>query len=187
MWNSINRDNALFLLIDFQEKFFKILNQDHVDSVRRNILLLVKMFDRLGIPMIGTEHYVKGLGHTDSQVLEHWKGEPFSDKVIFSCCGDPEFRQGIQNQKIPMVVVAGLETHICVLQTTLDLIADGYEVLVLMDACLSSTTLRWKNGLDLMKEAGASIINTETLLFHLLERAATPDFKYMVGLLKELA
>ena len=186
MWDKIKTENLQFLLVDFQEKFFKILDRGHVDTVRRNILLLVRMFDRLGIPMSGTEHYVKGLGHTDSRVLEAWAGEPFSDKVIFSCCGDPVFRRRIQDQNRPVVVVAGLETHICVLQTTLDLIEDGHQVVVLMDACLSSTTLRWKNGLELMKDAGAVVMNTETLLFKLLGRAATPDFKYMVGLIKEM-
>lgn len=187
MWEKIVRDNMLFLMIDFQEKFFKILKKDHVEDVRKNILLLIRMFERLGIPMMGTEHYVKGLGHTDSRVLDVWTGDPITDKVIFSCCGDPSFRDNLKNHGRPVVAVAGLETHICVLQTTMDLIRDGYDVVVLMDACLSSTTVKWRSGLELMKDAGAVVMTTETLLFRLLGRAATPDFKYMVGLLKEVA
>ena len=84
MWDNITRDNVIFLLIDFQDRFFKILKRKHVTSVRRNLLLLIRMFDRLGIPMVGTEHYVKGLGHTDPVVQEAWTGEPFREKVIFS-------------------------------------------------------------------------------------------------------
>jgi nicotinamidase-related amidase len=78
-----------------------------------------------------------------------------------------------------------LETHICVLQTTLDLIARGYEVLVVKDACISSSRLKWENGIELMKDAGAHIINTETLIFFLLRRVDRPEFKPLVKLLKE--
>ena len=146
MWDKIVTDNLLFLMIDFQEKFFKILEKKHVDDVRKNILLLVRMCERLGIPMMGTEHYVKGLGPTDANVLEAWTGDPITDKVIFSCCGDPGFRKNLKDRNRSVVVVAGLETHICVLQTTLDLLGDGYEVAVLNDACLSSSTLNGGTG-----------------------------------------
>lgn len=186
MWDTITKDNLVLLMVDFQDSFFKILRDGHVQLVRNNILLLIRMFDRLGIPMLGTEHYVKGLGHTDPEVLAAWKGDPITDKVIFSCCGDPEFVTNLASKKREVVVLTGLETHICVYQTARDLIAEGYRVVVPADAVLSSTTLRWKNGLDLMKDAGAIIANTETLIFHLLHRADSPEFKYLVSLLKEM-
>jgi nicotinamidase-related amidase len=83
------------------------------------------------------------------------------------------------------VVIAGLETHICVLQTVLDLLERNYQVVVLKDAVVSSTKLKWENAIQLMKEVGAHILNTETLLFYLLKRADTKKFKYLVKLLKE--
>ncbi len=185
MWDSLKIDNILFILIDFQEKFFKILQPKHVELVRKNILLLVKMFGKMDIPMIGTEHYVKGLGHTDDSVLSEWTGKPFTAKITFSCCGCESFLSDLVENTKPVVVISGLETHICVLQTVLDLLKRDYTVIVLKDACLSSSTLKWENGLHLMREAGAYILNTETLLFYLLQRADTPLFKDMVGLLKE--
>jgi nicotinamidase-related amidase len=185
MWKNIAADQVLFVLIDFQEKFFPLLKKSVVKLVKANILLLIKIFKELAIPMIGTEHYVKGLGPTASDVLEVWGGAPPTDKITFSCCGDEKFLQNLETYSRPLVVVAGLETHICVLQTVLDLLARNYQVVVLMDAVVSSTRLKWENGIQLMKEAGAGILNTETLLFYLLKRADSKEFKYLVQLLKE--
>jgi len=153
MWKNIYRDNVLFVLIDFQEKFFPILKKSVVKLIKANILLLIKMFSQLNIPMIGTEHYVKGLGHTEKDVLKEWGDAPMTDKVIFSCCGDERFLQNLEKYPRPVVVIAGLETHICVLQTVLDLLGRNYQVVVLKDAVVSSTRLKWENGIELMKEA----------------------------------
>jgi nicotinamidase-related amidase len=185
MWKKISPDNILLVLIDFQEKFFPILKKSVVKLVKANILLLIKMFIQLNIPMIGTEHYVKGLGHTEKDVLKEWGDAPMTDKVIFNCCGDEKFLENLEKYSRPVVVIAGLETHICVLQTVLDLLERNYQVVVLKDAVVSSTKLKWENGIELMKEAGAHILNTETLLFYLLKRADTKEFKYLVKLLKE--
>jgi nicotinamidase-related amidase len=185
MWKNISRDNVLFVLIDFQEKFFPILKKSVVKLVKANILLLIKMFTQLNIPMIGTEHYIKGLGHTEKDVLKEWGSAPMTGKIIFNCCGDEKFLQNLEENSRPVVVIAGLETHICVLQTVIDLLERNYQVVVLKDAVVSSTKLKWENGIELMKEAGAHILNTETLLFYLLKRADTKEFKYFVKLLKE--
>ncbi len=185
MWEKLNKDNVLFVLVDFQEKFFPILKDTNVNLAKKNILMTVKMFSKLEIPMIGTDHYRKGLGLTEQRVLTEWAGAEITDKITFSCCGSNLFLNDLDANKKPIAVIAGLETHICVLQTTLDLIKRGFEVVVLKDACLSSTKLRWENGLELMEKAGAAIMNTETVLFYLLGRADTPEFKYLVKLLKE--
>jgi nicotinamidase-related amidase len=185
MWEKILPDNILLVLIDFQEKFFPIFKKSVLMLVKANILLLIKIFNQLNIPMIGTEHYVKGLGHTEKDVLKEWGDAPMTDKVIFSCCGDEKFLQNLEKNSRPVVVVAGLEAHICVLQTVLDLLERHYRVVVLKDAVVSSTKLKWENGIQMMKEAGAFILNTETLLFYLLKRADTKEFKYLVKLLKE--
>lgn len=185
MWKNISPDNILLVLVDFQEKFFPILKKSVVKLVKANILLLIKMFKEINIPMIGTEHYVKGLGHTEKDVLKEWGDAPMTGKIIFNCCGDEKFLQNLEKNSRPVVVIAGLETHICVLQTVLDLLERNYQVVVLKDAVVSSTKLKWENGLELMKEAGVHILNTETLLFYLLKRADTKEFKYLVKLLKE--
>ncbi|MDQ1353751.1 MAG: hypothetical protein QG657_4058 [Acidobacteriota bacterium] len=175
----------MFVLIDFQEKFFPILDTQVVKLTKANILVLTKMFKTLKVPMIGTEHYVKGLGPTEKDILAAWGDAPMTDKTSFSCCGDDKFLENLEKNSRPFVVVAGLETQICVLQTVLDLLDRRYVVIVLEDAVISSTKLKWQNGLELMKEAGAYILDTETLLFYLLKRADTPEFKLLVKLLKE--
>ncbi len=185
-WDKVKTENSLFVLIDFQESFFNILSKKYVKIARSNIDLMVKMFKMLEIPMVGTDHYRKGLGTTDNRILDQWTGPEFKDKVTFSALGCDALMQDLKN--IPnrkVAIVAGLETHICVLQTSLDLLRQGYEVLVVKDACISSTTLRWENGLELAKEAGAHIVNTETLIFYLLQRVDRPEFKPLVKLLKE--
>ena len=186
MWQQIVPDRVLFLLVDFQAKFFPLMAPGLVKEVRGNILLLVKMFKELGVPMVATDHYRKGLGPTDTDVLAVWSGEPPSDKKSFSCLGDETCagRVGALGRKV--AVLAGLETHICVLQTALDLLAQGYQVVVVNDACLSSSKLKWESGLALAEKAGALVMTTETLLFYLLKRIDAPQFKSLVKLLKEM-
>ena len=122
MWDKLVKENILFVAIDLQEKFYPLIKESVLKNARKNILLTINMFNKLNIPMIGTEHYVKGLGHTDKEILKIWSGPDFTDKVTFSCCGTDTFIQNFENNKRPVVVVAGLETHICVLQTVLDLL-----------------------------------------------------------------
>lgn len=185
IWDKITADNLLFVLVDYQEKFFPLIEKKYLDVAQKNIMLMVRMFGRMGIPMVGTDHYRKGLGLTEKNVLDIWSGESFKNKITFSCMRNEEFQQDFAEHEKEVVVVCGLETHICVLQTVLDLRKRGKEVIVIKDGCISSTTLRWENGLDLAREAGAHIMNAESLIFYLLERADTPDFKFLVQLLKE--
>ncbi|MBF0362834.1 MAG: isochorismatase family protein [Oligoflexia bacterium] len=190
-WNDLLPQNSLFTLIDFQKSFSNLMKKDIYKDARNNILMMIKMFNKLNIPMIGTEHYRKGLGATDEHIMDLWNNNPMYDKITFSCCGCNEYSSTLQQQTKSQnhpkstIILAGLETHICVLQTALDLLSQQYKVVVPMDAVISSTTLKWKNGLDLMERAGAHIVNTETLLFYFLKRADTPDFKFYVKLLKE--
>lgn len=186
IFDELKPSNCFFVLVDFQEKFFPLIKDKHVKNARKNVLMMVKMFNELNIPTLGTDHYRKGLGNTDEQVLSEWKGPEFKDKSTFSCLGCDEFLSDLDQVKDKKIaLVAGLETQICVLQTTLDLIRKGYHPIVIKDACLSSTTLKWENGLELMKDAGASIMNFETVIFYLLQKVGTPEFKLLTKLLKE--
>ena len=185
-WKNISKEKILFLLIDFQTQFFSLFNPSLVKASRTNILLFIRIFKELGIPMIGTEHNREGLGGTDTTILNEWAGSPFIDKVTFGCCGNDVFNKQLQEISRPVIVVAGLETQICVLQTVIELLEREYEVLVVSDAVLSTTKLKWRNGLELMKDADAYIVNTDTLLFYLIKRADTKEFKYLVKLLKNM-
>ena len=185
MWNNIKSENLLYLVIDMQDKFYPLIPSEVLKPAKKNILTTIQMFSDLKIPMIGTEHYVKGLGHTDTDIVKIWKGNAFTDKVTFSCFKSLNFKDNLKKYGRKIVVVSGLETHICVLQTVIDLLSDKYHVVVLKDTCVSSTKLKWENGLDLMEKAGAHIMNTETLLFYLLQRVDRPEFKTLIKLLKD--
>ncbi|MCP5102942.1 MAG: hypothetical protein GY950_06175 [bacterium] len=95
-WTLVSKENLLFLLIDFQEKFFPILKKSVVKPAKQNILLITKMFKKLDVPMIGTEHYIKGLGHTETDTLNAWGDAPMTDKISFSCCGDEKFLENLE-------------------------------------------------------------------------------------------
>ena len=97
MWRNISNDNSLFIVIDLQEKFYPLIKDSIINEARKNVLLAITMFKKLEIPMIGTEHYVKGLGHTDSEILKIWEGPDFTDKVSFSCCRDDAFNNNFKN------------------------------------------------------------------------------------------
>jgi nicotinamidase-related amidase len=186
-WKDLTADNIQFLLIDFQNSYFKLIDPKIVNLSRRNILLLMEMFIQMKVPMIGTDQYRKGLGATDPVVLSQWPASAgeFIDKVTFSCAGNNQFCQRLDEIDRPIVVVTGLETQICVLQTTIDLIEMGKQVVILNDAVLSSSKLKWENGIELLREAGAAILNSETLLFHLVKRSDSPDAKHLIKLLKD--
>src|SRR3989339_163391 len=185
MWNNIKIENLLYLVIDMQDKFYPLIPSNVLKQARKNVLTTIQMFGDLKIPMIGTEHYVKGLGHTDNEICKIWKGDAFTDKVTFSCFKNLDFKDNLKKYGRKIVVVSGLETHICVLQTVIDLLSDNYHVIVLKDACVSSTKLKWENGLALMEKAGAYVMSTETLLFYLLQRVDRSEFKTLVKLLKD--
>ena len=185
MWNNIKSENLLYLVIDMQDKFYPLIPAAVLNQARKNVLTTITMFNELKVPTLGTEHCVKSLGHTDHEIIKIWKGNNFVDKVTFSCFKNLNFKDNLKKYGRKIVVVSGLETHICVLQTVIDLLEDKYHVIVLKDTCISSTKLKWKNGLDLMEKAGAHIMNMETLLFYILQRVDRPEFKTLVKLLKD--
>jgi nicotinamidase-related amidase len=185
-WDKLKPENCFFVQVDFQACFSNLVDPKIVRLAQSNVRLMLDMFKTLGIPCIGTEHYRKGLGRTMPEILEKWHGSDIRDKLTFSCLGCDELVRDLENlgdRKI--AIVAGIETHVCVLQTALDLLRRGCEVLVINDAVLSSSKLKWENGLQLAREAGARVVNTETLIFYLLQRVDRPEFKPLVKLLKE--
>ena len=95
IWEIMRPENLLFVLVDYQENFLPLFKAKHQEVVKKNILLMVKMFTELKIPMIGTDHYRNGLGATDKNVLDVWNGDTFKDKITFSCCKNDEFKAAL--------------------------------------------------------------------------------------------
>jgi nicotinamidase-related amidase len=133
---------------------------------------------------VHTEQYPKGLGPTVPELRAALEPAAPVEKLTFDCCGEPTFAPALDAAGRPAVIVCGMETHICVLQTVLGLLARGATVHVAADAVCSRDPENARVALELMRDAGAVVTCTETVLFQLLERAGTPEFKAIQQLVK---
>ena len=137
----------------------------------------------LGIPVLATEQYPKGLGPTLPALREVLPSAPLQ-KMHFSCAPDPGFAAALEAMRRRQIVIAGMETHVCVFQTARDLVAQGLEVQVCADAVASRSQEHRRVGLDLCREAGALVTTAETAIFDLLGQCGTPQFKKVSALVK---
>jgi nicotinamidase-related amidase len=158
------------LVVDFQEKLFGAMPEGPREPALKAATNLRFAFDALSLPVVTTEQYPQGLGPT----LEALRGSPTFAKTTFSALRDEAIAEQVRR---PSVVLCGMETHICVALTALDLRARGVDVLVVPDACVSRRKADWRAGLALMERAGVAVVPSETVLFGLVERAGTPLFK----------
>jgi isochorismate hydrolase len=138
----------------------------------------------MAIPILMTEQYPKGLGQTVSEIKMELESIVPVEKVSFSCCGVETFNEKLDQTGRKQVILTGIETHVCVLQTAYDLIQKGYEVHGVADAICSRRKLDWKIGLRWMEKRGAMISTTEIIAFQLLKEAGTEEFRGLSKLLK---
>lgn len=181
----IQRDNTSLVVIDMQERLLSAIPEDRRENTTKNAVVLIQAAKMLGLPITITEQYPRGLGPTIDRIKESI-GEGFSpiEKLVFSCGRSPEFQSALRETKRSEVLVCGIETHVCVLQTVIDLINSGYLVYVPADAVSSRKELDLEKGIDLIDKAGAVVGTTETFIFQLLERAGTEEFKAVSKLIK---
>lgn len=141
-------------------------------------LHLIEAARLLHIPVIVTEQYPKGLGPTVKKIKDGLNDHYMPiEKITFSCCRDKTFVDSLRRAGRKRVILCGMETHVCVLQTCVDLLREGYYVHAVRDAVCSRAEDNFMTGIDFMRDAGAVITCTETVLFQLLERAGTEEFK----------
>jgi hypothetical protein len=161
------------------------MKKDVYANCERNAGLMISSCNSLKVPVLVTEQYSKGLGPTVERLKTSLKDDyrPM-DKMTFSCYRDPGFQSSFSKLGKKYIIVAGIESHVCVLQSVLDLIANGYYVHVLSDAVCSRYKSDWKHALRYMNEAGAVITTTEIAVFQLLQRAGIPEFKAISALFK---
>jgi len=178
------REELALIIIDAQSGMMKAMEPEVKQKTINNIKLLIASAQKLGIPLMLTEQYPQGLGKTVAEIQQALQNYQPIEKVSFSCCGDEGFQSQLEQlSSAKTAIIAGIETHICVLQTTLDLLARGYRVFVVADATCSRRKSDWATGLKLMEKAGATITTAETLIFQLLIRADTDEFKFISKLL----
>ncbi len=161
------------MLVDWQERLFPVMEESRRDDALRAAVNLRWLAGELGLPVLASEQYPQGLGPTLPQLTV----EDAVPKLSFSAMGEPAFVERVRADAADEWVVCGMETHICVAQTVLDLRAAGQSVRVVADATLSRRPLDWQLGLDRMRLAGAAVDSAEGVLFAWLGRAGGPLFK----------
>jgi len=179
----LNREDTLLLIIDIQERLAaQMANRDRVVA---NTVRLINVSNILDFPLLITEQYPKGLGSTEPEIKDALAGkyQPH-EKLSFSCCGTDGFVDILKQTGVQSIMLVGMETHVCVLQTALDLLANGYEVFVIVDAVCSRSELDYEIGTQRMRDAGAIIATTEMVIFELMKVAGTVEFKAILPFVK---
>ncbi len=178
----LRRESTALLIVDIQEKILAAMKNP--DSVIENTLKLIKGFKILNVPIFYTEQYPKGLGPTAVKLSQELQGLRSIPKMSFSCFGADNLFERLIDNKIAQVVVVGIEAHVCVQQTVLDLLASKFQVDVPADAVSSRNTLDYETALRRMQRHNAEITTTESVLFELLNICGTEEFKEISNIIK---
>ncbi|MEI6566542.1 MAG: hydrolase [Verrucomicrobiota bacterium] len=179
---SITTARSVLVLVDIQERLLPVMSG--ADSLLANTLLLAKAASILNIPVLVAEQYPRGLGHTVPALKQEVSDCRVFEKLTFSACGTPGIPEALAAAGRPDVILAGIESHVCVMQTCLGLLRQGFRVFVCADAIASRTPENCRSGLERMRSAGALPASTEMVLFEWLEKAGSPEFKHIQALLK---
>ena len=175
-------DKSCLIIVDVQERLYRAMHEK--ETLAENILRLIKGARLLGVPVIATEQYPQGIGPTIEPVAALLAGVPIIPKLHFSCCGDPAFLKTFKDLNRKQVLIAGIECHVCVYQTAVDLLDRGHEVHVVADAVSSRTMRNLDISLRGMSDEGVKITGTETVLFALLKTAGAESFPDVLRIVK---
>ena len=177
----LKREDAQLLVVDIQERLAAAMPQEPFARMLARTQALIEGAKVLGLPVQVTEQYPKGLGHTMPALTEKLAGARAVEKTEFTACV-AGIRDALGARK--QVLIAGMETHICVYQTVRDLAEGGFTPVLCADAVLSRSEADLRVGLDLCRQAGAFVTTVESALFDLLGRAGTPEFKAISAAVK---
>jgi nicotinamidase-related amidase len=179
----LDAGNSALVVIDVQEKLCRAMDEKVLRHMVANAGILMDAAAELKIPAIVTEQYVKGLGETLPE-LKGRSASPALEKMTFSCCGDAAFIEKMKNLGKKQVIIAGMECHVCVLQTVIELLDADFIVHLVGDAVMSRRKDNWIVGLEAARDAGAVVTSTEAALFQLLRVAGTEEFKKLSKLVR---
>lgn len=170
----LNKEDSLLVLVDVQEKLTPAVLDSH--SLIARCEWLLKLATRMSVPVLVSEQYPKGLGHTVTP-LNSYGGKHRIEKVSFSCMQAADFIEKLRAFKKNQFLVIGIEAHVCVLQTAMDMKSAGYDVYVVVDAVSSRHPTDLKYALKRMKKEGIHLVTAEMVFFEWLRQAGTPEFK----------
>jgi nicotinamidase-related amidase len=180
----LEAEQCALIVVDMQKKLLPPIWEK--ERLVRNVQLLIRLAGILKIPSIVTTQYAKGLGETVPDIAGLLPDTPSIDKLMFSCFGSDAFCSTLK--RLPgqrtTVLLCGMETHICVMQTALGALREGYLVHVASDAVGSRTELNWRIGLERMRASGAILSSAEMMLYELLRSSGAPAFKELLPYLK---
>jgi nicotinamidase-related amidase len=182
----LDPQRSVLMVVDVQAKLAAAMPQAAMDRLLSNTLVLLEAARILGVAVLASEQYPKGLGPTVEPIAERLRAmgvEPI-DKVAFDASAEPRIARGLADRSPRSVVVTGMETHICVFQTARDLARRGLEVHVVADAVASRREENRGLGLTLCERSGALVTPTETVVFDWLGRAGTEEFKAISKLVR---
>jgi len=175
---------SVLTIVDVQERLFNAMDAERRDEMVANVKILATAARRLQVPVLVTEQYPKGLGRTLPEVKTLVADVPPFEKTAFSCADAEGFMDRLRALDAEHVILTGIEAHVCVLLTALDLLGRGLRVSVVADAVCSRRAANLEIGLGQARQAGATITATETVVFQLLGRADSDAFRELSKLLR---
>jgi len=176
-------DRSVLVVVDIQERFRDLIHG--MDQVLDGTSNLIKFSQQLDIPILVTEHYSRGLGVTVNEIRNLFKPLKPLEKIHFSCAGDQGFKRALAGTGRDQIILCGIEAHVCIYQTAADLIREGKQVAVAVDAVSSCSAANRQIGLNRMSEIGVQSMGVQMLMFEMLHKAGTSEFKAVSRLLKE--
>ena len=180
-----NAENSCLVLIDIQTRLTSAMPVKVLARLKRNINILLQSAKTLSIPVLSTEQYPEGLGPTEPEIVELLPDSTLKfEKTCFSCTGARQFLKHLKEDGRRQVILVGIEAHVCVLQTAIQLIAEGYQVFVVADGICSRQRENYEASLNRMSRAGVTICNTESVLFEWLRDAKHEHFKKLSHLVR---
>lgn len=180
----IDREESMLLIIDIQEKLHAAMDSEIQRLVEKNTDILIKTAAAFNMPVVVSEQYRKGLGQTIPCLHEQLNEADNIEKFHFNCMKEDALNEAVNSKNRNTVIIAGMEAHICVMQTALSLLGRGFNVIIASDAVASRRKHDWKMSLSVMEKAGVIIYPTESVSFMIIEKAGTPEFKKIAPLFK---
>ena len=182
---NINPDRSSLVVIDIQEKLTSVMTMNVFLKIKKNTQILLQAANSLKIPVGITLQYPKGLGQLDNDLQTSLpETTTIFEKTTFSCVGNSDFNNYIENIQRDQILLAGMETHICVLQTAMDLRKKGFQVFMIEDATCSRTIVNHTNGITRAVKADIMPVVTESVLFEWIKDAKHPEFKSLSKLIR---
>jgi nicotinamidase-related amidase len=179
----LDRAQTALVVVDIQERLVPAMPQKIYRRILKNVDFLLQSARLLQLPVVGTEQYPRGIGHMVPELADACRDKRI-EKVTFGSCGEPTFVEHMKTLKRRQALIVGMEAHVCVYQTVLGLLKEGYEVHLVRDAIMSRNKVDFLNALDLARDAGAVVTTAETAVFQLMHASTIPEFKQISALVK---